>query len=157
MAGADFERLDVYKAAIEFVITADALVERLPAGRTYLTDQLRRAATSIALNIAEGSGEFSPPDKARFYRLARRSGYECISVLDILAGLKLADATELTRGKGLLDRIGAMLTRMISSVQQSGAGMVRESLAPPSDSDSGAARLDSDSDSDSENESPALD
>ena len=160
MAGADFERLDVYKAAIEFVITADALVERLPAGRTYLTDQLRRAATSIALNIAEGTGEFSPPDKARFYRMARRSGYECISVLDILAGLKLADTTELTRGKGLLDRIGAMLTRMIASVQQQpGTGSVRES--PPTSAgypdELPRSGSDSDSDSDSENESPALD
>ena len=145
MSGADFERFDVYKATIEFVVTADALVARLPAGRAYLTDQLRRAATSIALNIAEGSGEFSRPDKARFYRMARRSGYECLAVLDILTGLKIGDATEIRGARQLLDRIGAMLTRMITTTERTGEGLVRE--AGVSDSDSGAARLDSDSDS----------
>ncbi|MBW3534903.1 MAG: four helix bundle protein, partial [Gemmatimonadetes bacterium] len=38
-----------------------------------LEDQLDRAATSIVLNIAEGAGEFSLPDKQRFYRMAKRS------------------------------------------------------------------------------------
>ena len=145
MSGADFEKLDVYRAAIEFVVTADALVERLPAGRAYLVDQLRRAATSIVLNIAEGSGEYSRPDKARFYRMARRSGYECLAVLDVLAAVRITDATELRNGRTLLDRIGAMLTKMITSTERSTPGFVRETEPEDSDSDSGAAGSDSDS------------
>ncbi len=123
---ADFEKLDVYQAAIDFVITADALVERLPAGRSYLTNQLRRAATAIALSTAEGSGEYDAAGRSRFYRMARRSGYECRSVLDILAALKLADETELKRGRSLLERIGAMLTDMIASVEGRTPNFVRE-------------------------------
>ena len=63
----DHEKLAVYVAAIDFIALADDVVERLPRGRAYLADQLQRAATSIALNIAEGAGEYSRKDKARFY------------------------------------------------------------------------------------------
>ena len=69
----DHDKLDVYAVAIEFVGVADTIVERLPRGRAYLADQLQRAAISVPLNIAEGAGEFSAGDKARFYRIAARS------------------------------------------------------------------------------------
>ena len=65
----DHEKLDVYQAAIDFVVMADDVVEHLPRGRAYLADQLQRAATSIPLNVAEGAGEFSRQEKARFYRM----------------------------------------------------------------------------------------
>lgn len=48
----DHERFDVYRAAIEFIGVANETVEQLPRGRSYLVDQLNRAATSIVLNIA---------------------------------------------------------------------------------------------------------
>ena len=70
------ERLDVYGAAIEFLVLADRIAADLPKGRAYLADQLRRAALSIPLNIAEGAGEFARADKARCYRIARRSATE---------------------------------------------------------------------------------
>ncbi len=106
------EKLDVYKASVEFLATVHALIERLPRGHGYLVDQLQRAATSITLNIAEGAGEFSRDEKHRFYRMSRRSATECAAILDVLSTLHLADATELEKGKELLDRIVAMLTRM---------------------------------------------
>ena len=46
----DHERLTVYQVAIEFVILADEVIEHLPRGRAYLSDQLQRAALSIPLN-----------------------------------------------------------------------------------------------------------
>ena len=73
----DFERLDVFGVALDAVAILDELAEELPDGRGYIRDQLRRAANSIALNIAEGAGEFAPAEKARFYRMARRSATEC--------------------------------------------------------------------------------
>jgi four helix bundle protein len=62
----DHDKLDVYQAAIEFIALGDELAQRLPRGRSYLADQLRRAGTSIPLNIAEGAGEFSANEKVRF-------------------------------------------------------------------------------------------
>ena len=77
MANFDHKKLDVYRVSIEFVALADNIVEQLPSGRSYLVNQLRRAALSIPLNIAEGAGEFCQNDKARFYRIALRSATEC--------------------------------------------------------------------------------
>ncbi len=55
----DHEKLDVYYISIEFVIFSDAIIEHIPRGRGYLSDQLQRAALSISLNIAQGNGEYS--------------------------------------------------------------------------------------------------
>ena len=83
------ERLDVYRVALDFLVLADHHAAALPRGRAYLADQLRRAALSIVLNIAEGAGEFASADKARFYRMARRSGTECAAILDSCRVLRL--------------------------------------------------------------------
>lgn len=117
MTAFDHERLDVYQAAIDFVALADDLVERLPRGRAYLADQLQRAATSIPLNIAEGAGEFSRKDKARFYRIALRSATECAALLDVCRRLKLTENALASPGRDLLVRIVSMLTKMAVRVE----------------------------------------
>ena len=108
----DHQKLDVYQVAIDFVALADDVVEALPRGRAYLADQLQRASTSIPLNVAEGAGEFSRKDKARFYRMALRSATECAALLDVCRKLRLVDPAQLQRGHDLLDRAVAMLTKM---------------------------------------------
>ena len=122
MEGFDHERLDVYSVSIEFVGLADALVERLPRGWAYLADQLHRASMSVPLNIAEGAGEYSKKDKARFYRMALRSATECAAILDVCRKFKLADTGRLDAGRALLLRIVSMLTRLIRPLGESGTG-----------------------------------
>ena len=56
----------------------------IPDYRQDLRDQLRRASSSMVLNLAEGAGEFRASDKARFYRFSRRSGGECLAILDLV-------------------------------------------------------------------------
>jgi len=108
----DHERLRVYHVSLEFLSCADLLIAALPRGHANLADQLYRAASSISLNIAEGAGEFSPPDKARFYRMARRSAAECAAILDICERLAVANADQLAPGRDLLVQLVAMLTTM---------------------------------------------
>jgi len=108
----DFEKLDVYKAAVELIILVDEIVAHLPRGRAYLADQLQRAGTSVTLNIAEGAGEFAEQEKARFYRMAKRSATECVSIFDICRRLRLISEEELLKGRQLLFRIVSMLTKM---------------------------------------------
>jgi four helix bundle protein len=108
----DHEKWDVYQAALELVILISDIVEQLPRGKAYLADQLQRAGTSIPLNIAEGSGEDVMSEKARFYRMARRSATECASILDVCHRLRLLDGNRYTEGRALLLRIVAMLTKM---------------------------------------------
>jgi four helix bundle protein len=118
----EHERLDVYRTAIEFLGLADTVSGSLPKGRSYLADQLRRSSASIPLNIAEGAGEYASADKARFYRIARRSATESAAILDACRTLKLADPDHLQHGRKLLLRIAAMLTAMVLRLHQSGSG-----------------------------------
>jgi four helix bundle protein len=108
----DHERLDVYTAAVDFVVLAHGILSSLPSGHGDLADQLRRAATSIALNIAEGAGEYSKAEKARFYRIARRSATECAAVLDVSMRLEIATAASCQPARDLLLRIVSMLVNM---------------------------------------------
>ena len=108
----DHEKLDVYKAAIDLITLINSIVENLPRGRAYIADQLQRAGTSIPLNIAEGAGEFSPNEKIRFYRMARRSATECASIIDICLRLNIVEEINYSKSRELLMRIVAMLTKM---------------------------------------------
>ena len=108
----DHEKLNVYRVAIEFVLLADEMIEHLPRGRAYLSDQLQRAALSIPLNIAEGAGEYAIDEKIRFYRMAKRSATECAGILDVCQRLELIGENRYVKGRELLIRIVSMLIKM---------------------------------------------
>ncbi len=113
----DFEKLDVYRLSLDFVAASDEVAEKLPKGRAYLKDQIRRAANSIPANRAEGVGEFAPSEKTRFYRIARRSAVECASHFLVSRRLNLVDDGLINEGLEILQRIVAMLTAMVKSVK----------------------------------------
>ena len=118
----DHQRLEVYQRSIDFVDLAEEVIGHLTRGRSYVADQLRRAAASIALNIAEGAGEFSPTDKARLYRIARRSATECAAILDICERLELASRDHVASGHGMLREIISMLVVLIRACEGRGKG-----------------------------------
>lgn len=108
-----FEELRVYKEAIEFANLVYTITKDWPKQETYsLIDQLRRAAISIALNIAEGSSR-TKIDFNHFLSLARGSCYECVAILTI------------ARDQGYIDKIrygevyekGEKIARMISALK----------------------------------------
>src|SRR5260370_11674082 len=82
----NFNRLDVCGCAIEFFKRAIPLTERAPVGFHSLNDQLRRAAVSIPLNIAEGSGKYDQ-DERRYFSIARGSALECAAIMDVFEAL----------------------------------------------------------------------
>lgn len=112
----DHERLVVYHRALEAAVEMERLAAMIPAARADLRIQLRRASASVVLNVAEGAGEFSPPEKARFYRIARRSVTECMAILDLLARLH-PDVAPSGRAKAELHQVLAILTRMVKSAE----------------------------------------
>jgi four helix bundle protein len=122
MKGFDHEKLDVYKTAIEFVALSQSIVRSLPKGSSYLANQLHRAAISVPLNIAEGAGEFSRKDKARFYRMALRSTTESAAIIDICRELELSGENLTAPARELLLRIVAMLTAMVRSLSKAKSG-----------------------------------
>jgi four helix bundle protein len=84
----------------------------LPRGDGDLRDQLKRAAMSIPLNIAESCGKVSPPDRARFLAIARGSALECGAIVDVGVAMGVIDDAYVASAKALLARIVAMLTKM---------------------------------------------
>ena len=106
-----FQKLDVYRCSIEFLALAASL-PKLPRGHGELADQLRRAALSVPLNIAEGAGRPSAADASRHYAIARGSTMECAAIVDALQVLALVEDTTYAKAIELLSRTVAMLTRL---------------------------------------------
>ena len=78
--GRGFEDLDCYQLALQVLKEVYKVANRLPAIERYnLADQMRRAATSVTLNIAEGYGRYHYLDSLRFYTIARGSLNETLS------------------------------------------------------------------------------
>ena len=76
-------------------------------------DQLDRASTSIALNIAEGNGKYMPKDRCRFFDIAHGSTLECAAGLDILVAKAKLTPDQIRPGKERLQRIVRMLIGLI--------------------------------------------
>ena len=81
-------RLPIEKLALQFLVAVDAVAEQLPRRRTYLVNQMCRAALSVYLNLREGIGEFSPGEKARFYRMSSRSLREALGCLRVVIAIQ---------------------------------------------------------------------
>jgi four helix bundle protein len=114
----DHERLEVYQLARVLARESHAFIGGLPGGRAELNDQLRRATLSVALNIAEGAGEFAPREKARFYRIAKRSATECGAVLDHIADLGMVTPHQTATCKTLIRRIVGALVKLILATER---------------------------------------
>ena len=107
----EHNKLDAYNLALEFVAKAHHIANGFPRGVGDLSDQLRRASTSIALNIAEGAGEFSRKDKAKFYRYAKRSTAECGAILEV--AMKVDPSFDAAKPREDLEHLTAMLTNLV--------------------------------------------
>ena len=80
-----FENLRVWKESVEFTKMIYKFCNQLPKNEERnLSDQLRRASTSIVLNIAEGSESPSDVDFKRFLSISKKSQIECIAALKLL-------------------------------------------------------------------------
>ncbi|MBM3124023.1 MAG: four helix bundle protein [Chloroflexi bacterium] len=98
-----FQKLQVYQLALKYVRSVYTLSETLPQRERFnLSSQIERAATSIVLNIAEGSTGQSNPEQNRFLGLALRSYLETVACFDIieLGGYVPAEGLASIRAEG---------------------------------------------------------
>lgn len=78
------QKLEVYKVSREFVLECYRFTRILPEEEKYaMTSQIRRAALSVHLNIAEGASRKSENERKRFYEIARGSIVEIDAAIDI--------------------------------------------------------------------------
>ena len=112
LPGVNFRKLDVYQAAVRFLPLAVSTADSLPPRYASLGDQLRRASSSIPLNIAEGSGKSTRPDQRRFYAIVRGSAMECAAILDACGALMLIEKSKAEEADQLLLSTVRMLSKM---------------------------------------------
>ena len=108
-----FKKLDVYRCSIQLLALTSTVLETLgkPKGNAVIADQLKRAALSVPLNIAEGAGKSTSGDQTKYYVIARGSAMECGAIYDAAWVLKLVDEDTASRAEDLVTRIVGMLTK----------------------------------------------
>lgn len=90
------QKLEVYSIARQFVKECYFATNRFPSEEKYaLTQQIRRAALSVHLNIAEGSSRKSEAERKRYYEIARGSIIEVDAALDIACDLDYCNSDDL--------------------------------------------------------------
>jgi four helix bundle protein len=112
----DFEKLVVYQKAKAFNAGIRAFIKASQLDHTT-NDQLRRAAFSVVLNLAEGSGRFSRPDRKNFYIIARSSIFECIAILDVLKDEGNVEEGIFTHFYNQGEELSKILFAMIANLQ----------------------------------------
>lgn len=117
---ATFENLLVWQKAHLFVLAGYRLSQTFPAAERYgLSSQFRRAAVSIAANIAEGFRKRGKADKLRFYNIAQGSLEECRYYLILASDLGYADVS---LPRQLLEEVSKLLEGYCRSIQDSEVG-----------------------------------
>ena len=111
----DFQKLTVYKRSKVFNAKVKTLISKRDIGKLP-TDQLSRAAFSICLNIAEGSGRFSKADRRHFFVISRSSVFECVAILDILSDENVITESEYLVFQEEADELSRMLFGMIKNL-----------------------------------------
>jgi four helix bundle protein len=84
----------------------------------YVKDQLGRASMSIVLNIAEGSGKFSKPDRRSFFVIARASIFECVAIVDLLYDQNKVKENDFEEFIQSADELSRMLFAMIKNLEK---------------------------------------
>jgi four helix bundle protein len=114
----DFKKMDVYRVSMNFAVLASRIAKRLPKGNAHTVNQLNRASSSIVYNLAEGAGKRFKADKRRYYLSSRGSAAECSAILELVGRTSEGFEAECLEGEEMLVRIGAMLSRLVASMEE---------------------------------------
>jgi len=109
------EELRVYQSALRFVRWCAALIQSEAVGLSR-GRELDRHATGIVLNIAEGNGKFSVPDRKRFLDIALAAGLQAATSLDLLMARGWIAEDTICQGKQHLGEIVSMIGAMSRSL-----------------------------------------
>ena len=116
MAIRDFKDLEVWQVARELRKEIYTLSRTLPDFEKYgLASQLRRAATSVTADIAEGFGRFSYQENVQFCRQARGSLFELADHLTTCVDEQYVSVEDGKRLEALIQRVGQILNGYIRS------------------------------------------
>lgn len=113
------EDLEVWQQAINLSVSIYKITAAFPADERFgLTSQMRRAAVSIASNIAEGAARHSRREFAQFLSVAAGSASELSTQLIIAAEIGMGDKERLLHVRQSVARISQMLQKLMQSVRE---------------------------------------
>ena len=108
--------LDLFKVSRTFTLLCYRATKQFPSDEKYaMIQQIRRAALSVHLNIAEGSSRKSSAERKRFYEIARGSLVEVDTAFDIAVELEYTTKEQLQELGSMLIRCFQMLSKMIGA------------------------------------------
>ena len=114
-----FEELEIWKESIKFTSDVFRITKTFPGEERFgLTQQLRNAAISISLNIAEGSGRYHNKDFVRFLQIAIGSLYEVISGLFIAKNEEYISDKDFKNTYSEAEKIAKMINAFISYLKR---------------------------------------
>lgn len=112
----NFEKLDVWREAIQFANLIYQLTSKFPEQERFgLTNQMRRAAVSVSSNLAEGSSRVSRTDFARFVEIATGSLFEVVSQANVSLNQRFLTQPDYER----VVRAAEKQCRMLSGLRRS--------------------------------------
>ena len=112
----DYHQLDIWNRAMDYVVAVYEFVAGLPEQEKYnLASQLRRAATSAPLNIAEGCGAATNTEFARFLGFAYRALKEVVTALELCQ--RLYPSLQRDRTHDLIEE-GNQISKMTYALMQ---------------------------------------
>jgi len=113
----DFERLSVYQKSLDFIDKIYQTIKKFPKEEIFdLCSQFRRAATSICLNIAEGSAG-TKPEFRQFLKVSLRSVRECVAVIEVASRQNYITQKEKQALREDCAEMAKMLTGLVKSVR----------------------------------------
>jgi four helix bundle protein len=113
-----FEDLKVYRKALEYVDFVYSITKGFPKVEAFsLTDQFRRAAVSICLNIAEGTGG-SKAEFNQFLKISRRSVRECLAITEIASRQHFINSQNRETSRNWCAELSKMLSGLMNSLKK---------------------------------------
>ena len=113
-----FENLDVWQRSLDLVRAVYEATQTFPAQEQFgITSQLRRAATSVPLNIAEGKGRYHRKEFLHFLYNARGSLYETVTLLKLSVNLQYLKSTQYDYLIRMVEIVMSKLSGLINSLK----------------------------------------
>lgn len=112
-----FEDLIVYQRGLDYVDFVYEITKKFPRSEIFsLTDQFRRAVSSISFNIAEGSGG-SKAEFKQFLKIAKRSARECVAITEVSYRQKYITLEQRSKSRRFCAELSKMLNGLIRSIK----------------------------------------
>ncbi|MDO8649465.1 MAG: four helix bundle protein [Candidatus Peregrinibacteria bacterium] len=111
-----FRKLIAWQEAKTLALSIYKLTEKFPTKEQFhLVSQLRRAASSVMANLAEGSAMPTKAHRLSYYARARGSAVEVDNHLELSLGLHYITQEEFDQAEGQLAKVTFLITRLLQS------------------------------------------